>query len=178
VRSSPAFTERRSWECVCYYSKLRLLTSENANANKMDLLFYRPGKDPAEFVFAEVKSSMKTAADGLPPGHDKSCFGNLFVSLNKYAERDLEFDLALIRERMDEIEASDSEAIRRALLPHTSRIVHYAAFCVIDSGTRDDGEAAVLGRRKSEKDFEVDILCVAELPEVVESTFGKLDLGV
>ncbi|MBS1844561.1 MAG: DUF1837 domain-containing protein [Actinobacteria bacterium] len=160
------------------YSKLRLLTAENANANKMDLLFFRPGKNPAQFVFAEVKSSMKTTADGLPPGHDKSCFANLFASLNKYAERDLEFDLGLIRERMDDIEPADAAAIRTALLPHTARNIRYAAFCVIDSGTKDHDETGVLGRRESEKDFEVDVLCVADLPEVVQATFEKLDLAV
>jgi hypothetical protein len=160
------------------YSKLRLLTAENANANKMDLLFFRPGRDPAEFVFAEVKSSMKTSEDGLPPGHDKSCFANLFKSLNEYGERDLEFDLALIRERMDDLDPGDAAANRRALLPHTTRDVHYAAFCVIDSGTRDHAEARVLGQRQSEKEFDVDLLCVAELPDVVDSTFEKLKLDV
>lgn len=165
-------------ELQLLYSKLRLLTAENANANKMDLLFFRPGKDPAEFVFAEVKSSMKTADDGLPPGHDKSCFANLFKSLGKYAERDLEFDLALIGERVDDIEAFDAAAIHNALLPHTERNVQYAAFCVIDSETREDSETSVLGRRKSEKEFDVDLLCVAELPDVVDSTFDKLKLEV
>ncbi len=46
------------------YSKLAFLTAENANAYKMDILFYRPGTDPVQFVFAEVKSSLKSAATG------------------------------------------------------------------------------------------------------------------
>jgi len=159
------------------YSKLRLLTAENANANKMDLLFFTPGTDPAEFLFAEVKSSMKTAADGLPPGHDDSCFASLFTSLNGYRESDLDFDLALIEERMEGLEPADAKAIRRALLPHTLRQIKYAGFCVIDASTSDPDEVSVLGTRANEKQFEVDLLCVAELPDVVASTFDKLQMG-
>lgn len=159
------------------YSKLRLLTAENANANKMDLLFFRPDTDPTEFVFAEVKSSMKTEADGLPAGHDSSCFANLFASLNKYRQRDLEFDLALIKERMDVVDPGEADVIRRSLRPHVKRKIEYAGFCVIDRSTSDDNEAKVLATRKNEKAFDVDLLCVAELPAVVAATFEKLDLG-
>ncbi|HSS34205.1 MAG TPA: Hachiman antiphage defense system protein HamA [Solirubrobacterales bacterium] len=159
------------------YSKLRLLTAENANANKMDLLFFRPGTDPTEFVFAEVKSSMKTEADGLPAGHEDSCFSNLFASLNRYRQRDLEFDLALIQERMEVVDAREAEVIRRSLRPHAQRKIEYAGFCVIDRSTSDDDEAKVLATRKNEKAFDVDLLCVAELPEVVAATFEKLSLG-
>ncbi len=157
------------------YSKLRMLTTENANANKMDLLFFRPGTDPTEFVFAEVKSSMKTEADGLPAGHDTVCFAKLFDSLNKYRRRDLEFDLALIEERMDVVDAAEAEVIRRSLRPHAARKIQYAGFCVIDRSTSDDDEVGVLATRKNKKSFDVDVLCVAELPEVVTATFGLLE---
>jgi hypothetical protein len=157
------------------YSKLAGLTSENANAYKMDLLFYRPGADPAEFVFAEVKSSMKTAAGGLPAGHDKSCFPSLFDSFNRYKDGDLEFDLATIEERLASLPTDDQEAIHRSLLPHRSRHVGFAGFCVIDHSTHSDDECSVLATRKNDLAFDVDLLCVAELPEVVDETFKKLD---
>jgi Cap4 SAVED domain len=157
------------------YSKLAGLTSENANAYKMDLLFYRPGVDPAEFIFAEVKSSMKTAAEGLPAGHDKTCFPSLFDSLNRYDDGDLEFDLGAVEERLSGLPPDDQGAIRRALLPHRPRDVGFAGFCVIDRSTHDHGESAVLATRKNKNVFDVDLLCVAELPDVVEETFRRLE---
>jgi hypothetical protein len=157
------------------YSKLAGLTSENANAYKMDLLFYRPGNDPAEFVFAEVKSSMKTAEEGLPAGHDKSCFPNLFDSFNKYKEKDLEFDLAAIEERLNKIAEPDREILRQSLLPHRPRNIQYAGFCVIDQSTHDPDESSLLATRKNNRVFDVDLLCVAELPHVVTATYGLLE---
>jgi hypothetical protein len=157
------------------YSKLAGLTSENANAYKMDLLFYRPAADPAEFIFAEVKSSMKTAEEGLPAKHDKSCFPNLFNSFNHYDRGDLEFDLAAIEERLDDIPQPDRDVIRRSLLPHQSPEVRFAGFCVIDGSTHDDDESSLLATRKNERVFDVDLLCVAELPAVVDATFQRLE---
>jgi hypothetical protein len=156
------------------YSKLAFLTAENANAYKMDVLFYRPGTDPVQFVLAEVKSSMKSAADGLPAGHDKTCFASLFASLNKYGTDDLEFDLATIKERMSELPAGEREAITNALLPHRERLVQYAGFCVIDHSTHNDGEISRLATQRNQKTFDVDLLCVVELPDVVAATFTAL----
>ena len=156
------------------YSKLALLTAENANAFKMDVLFYRPNTAPIQFVFAEVKSSTKTAEDGWPPGHDASCFASLFASLNKYKEADREFDLDRIKECMVDLPDADREAITRALLPHRARHVQFAGFCVIDISTRDLDEAAVLATRSNDKTFDVDLLCVAELPAVVAATYQRL----
>lgn len=156
------------------YSKLALLTAENANAYKMDVLFYRPRTDPIQFVFAEVKSSLKTADDGLPARHDKSCFADLFNSLRRYSSGDLAFDLDRIKERLDDLPEPDRDAIRRALLPHRERMVQYAGFCVIDTSTHDENESAVLGTRRSLKVFDVDLICVAELPAIVDATYGKL----
>jgi hypothetical protein len=157
------------------YSKLALLTAENANANKMDILFYRPGTEPLEFVLAEVKTSMKTAADGLPARHDESCFSSLFRSLNEYGKQDLEFDLAAISEHLQELPNAERDEVRTALLPHAERKITYAAFCVIDVSTHDETESAVLGKRKNDKTFDVDLLCVADLPEVVDNTYGILE---
>jgi hypothetical protein len=157
------------------YSKLAGLTSENANAYKMDLLFYRPGADPAEFIFAEVKSSMKTADEGLPSKHDKSCFPNLFRSFNHYDHGDLEFDLAAIEERLDDIPEPDRAVIRRSLLPHQDVAVRFAGFCVIDRSTHDVDESSLLATRKSKRAFDVDLLCVAELPAVVDATYQRLE---
>jgi HamA len=160
------------------YSKLAFLTAENANAYKMDVLFYRPGTDPVQFVLAEVKSSMKSAAEGLPAGHDKSCFASLFASLNKYGTDDLEFDLAAIKERMSELPADEREAVANALPPHRRRFVQYAGFCVIDRSTHHDGEISRLATQRNQKAFDVDLLCVAELPDVVEATFTALAAAV
>lgn len=156
------------------YSKLALLTAENANAFKMDVLFYRPGTSPVQFVFAEVKSSMKTPDDGWPPGHDAACFASLFASLKKYKDADREFDLDRIKERMVDLPAADREAITRALLPHRTRHVQYAGFCVIDSATHHEDECSVLATRSNDKPFDVDLLCVAELPAVVAETYNHL----
>lgn len=156
------------------YSKLTFLTAENANAFKMDVLFYRPGTDPVEFVFAEVKSSMKTAEDGLPAGHDAACFASLFSSFNRYKEGDLEFDLAMIKERMTDLPEPDREAILRSLLPHRPRLVRFAGFCVIDQSTHDESESALLATRKNDKAFDVDLLCVTQLPETVTATWQLL----
>ena len=160
------------------YSKLAFLTAENANAYKMDILFYRPGTEPVQFVFAEVKSSTKSAADGLPAGHDTAAFASLFASLNKYGVGDMEFDLAAINERMSDLPAGDAEAIAKALLPHRERFVTYAGFCVIDRSTHNDGEIARLATQRNQKAFEVDVLCVVELPEVVAATFTALTAAV
>jgi hypothetical protein len=157
------------------YSKLTMLTSENANAYKMDLLFYRPGKTPAEFVFAEVKSSPKHADDGLPARHDKSCFPSLFSSFKNYKDKDRDFDLALIRERIKTINTVDAEAIRDALRPHSPINLRYAGVCVIDQSTRDENEASLLGTRANDKEFDVELLCVAEVRDVAEATYKIFD---
>jgi hypothetical protein len=157
------------------YSKLAVLTAENANAYKMDVLFYRPGQDPAEFVFAEVKSSVKTADHGLPAGHDKSCFASLFDSFNKYTASDVEFDLAAVQERLDTLPLPDREVIRQSLLPHRARSIQFAGFCVIDRSTHNESESAVLATRKNDRTFDVDLLCVAELPDVIGATYDLLE---
>ncbi len=162
------------WGLTRLYSKLTFLTAENANAFKMDVLFYRPDTDPVEFVFAEVKSSMKTAADGLPAGHDSTCFASLFSSFNRYKAGDLEFDLAMIKERMADLAESDQEAILQSLLPHRQRLVQFAGFCVIDRSTDDENESALLATRKNDKAFDIDLLCVTELPETVAATWQLL----
>lgn len=160
------------------YSKLALRTAENSNVYKMDVLLYEPASDPVEFVFAEVKSSMKTAAGGLPAGHDKSCFADLFTSFNAYKDKDLKFDLGAIQDRMTDIPPEDRRRIEEALLPYRERRIRYAGFCVIDSSTHNDDEVAILGTRKNDKSFNVDLLCVAELPDVATSAyeilFGKV----
>lgn len=157
------------------YSKLQLLTSENANAYKMDLLFYRPGADPAQFVLAEVKSSLKSAADGLPASHDKSCFKDVFDSFNKYKQTDLEFDLAAVEEKLGAIPEPDRTNLKSALLPFSAPDIHFAAFCVIDAGTHDEKESALLGTRKNGRHFDVDLVCVAELGAVAAATFELID---
>ena len=72
------------------YSKLRLLTAENSNPHKIDLLFFDPSQSTPTFIFGEVKSSMKSE---IPAHHNKSCYPSLFNSLRDYSNDDLVYDL-------------------------------------------------------------------------------------
>ncbi|MFN8007524.1 MAG: Hachiman antiphage defense system protein HamA [Terriglobia bacterium] len=156
------------------YSKLSLLTAENTNPHKMDILFCNPCVDPVEFILCEVKSSMKCAAEGLPPGHDKSCFADLFRSFNKYQEKDLEFDLAAAKDRIEVLPTSQRNKILSSLEPYAERSLKYAGFIVIDSGTKDDSEINILGTRKNDKKFDVDLVSVESLRNVAERSYQIL----
>jgi hypothetical protein len=156
------------------YSKLSLLTAENANAYKIDLVLYRPGSVPVEFVFGEVKSSMKTAADGLPPGHDASCFADVFRSLKDYEDKDLDFDLTAAKDHLQTIPEPERERIRQALKPYGAKAVRYLAMAMIDVGTLVLDETRVLAHRKSAKTFDVDLVCIEEMPDVARSVFEML----
>ena len=156
------------------YSKLALLTSENANAYKMDIVLYNPKTDPIELVLTEVKSSTKTALDGLPAGHDKSCFADVFASMNKYKPRDLSFDLVAAADRLSLVPEPDRQRVREALLPYSASPRRYAAIVVIDRGTFHPSEGTVLGTRRNAKTFDVDLLCVEDFGGVVTTVYDKL----
>jgi hypothetical protein len=155
------------------YSKLRLLTAENANAYKMDIMMYDPSVEPVELVLLEVKSSVKTATDAAP-GHDKSIYSSLFASLRKYAKADLSYDLTAARDRMGELPEDDRERLAQEFARYGGPKVRYAGVCSIDLATHVEAETSLLATRKSVKDFEVDLLCVVEFAQVVESSFAKL----
>jgi hypothetical protein len=156
------------------YSKLSLLTAEDTNAHKMDLVLYRLLQSAAvEFTFAEVKSSMKQGPEDA--SHDRGCFAKLFDSLREYQDADRDFDLAVIEDRMKELPADHRERVRRALSPDTDLDLRYAGVCVIDSSTHDDAPAQVLGTRASPRTFDVDVLAVAELPAVATATYARLE---
>lgn len=157
------------------YSKLRLLTSENSNAYKMDLILYDPKSDPIELLFAEVKSSPKTAADGLPAKHDKSCFASIFTSLNSYKERDLKFDLTAAKDHLDTLPPDEQAKLRQALMPYSDTPKGYVAFAVIDTSTKCDDEIALLATRRNEKKFDVDLVCMEAFPSVAQAVYGKLE---
>jgi hypothetical protein len=154
------------------YHKLRLNTSENSNPNKIDLVLYDPSKDPIELVLGEVKSSMKTA---VPASHDKSCFADLFNSMNKYSDTDKNFDLAAANAHLSRLPERDRELVRVALAPYSNAKTRYAGFTVIDARTRDDDELTVLATRKNTKQFEVDVLCVETLGELAKSVYERLE---
>ena len=63
------------WRLI--YSKLKLLTAENTNPFKMDLVFFDPNRSQPTLVLGEVKSSMKSR---VPANHHKSCYPSLFDS--------------------------------------------------------------------------------------------------
>jgi hypothetical protein len=157
------------------YSKLSLLTSENANAFKMDLLLYRPKSDPVEFILGEVKSSPKTDADGLPAGHDKSCFADLFNSFNEYGEDDLSFDLSAAKDNIEALDTVEKDRVKAALKPYATRIVSYAGFVIIDHSTKAEEEITLLATRKNKKTFDVDLLCLEGFPVVADAVYKKLE---
>jgi hypothetical protein len=156
------------------YSKLTLLTAENANAYKMDLVLYDPAADPINFVFGEVKCSPKCAADGLPAGHDGSCFADVFNSMNKYSESDKQFDLTAARDHLASVPEGDRERLRSALKPYSDSTVRYAAFAVIDTSTYSQDEAQVLRNRANAKPFEVDLICLEAFVPVADAVFSTL----
>lgn len=150
------------------YSKLSLLTAENANPYKMDLLLYDPSSDPITFILGEVKSSPKSNPDS-PAGHDQSCFADLFASMKKYSGSDAHFDLTAARDHMSDVPERDRERVRAALKPYSGAQVEYAGFVVIDQSTYDHDEAQVLRTRKSEKRFSVDMVCIESYSEVADN---------
>lgn len=156
------------------YSKLTLLSAENANAYKMDLVYYDPSADPIELVFGEVKCSPKSAKEGLPAKHDDSCFADIFASMNKYSDSDKEFDLTAVRDHLNEIPDPDRQRVREALKPYSEAPVRYAAFAIIDVSTYSETEAQVLRTRKNYKAFDVDIVCLESYAPVAENVYGSL----
>jgi len=184
--TSPSFQESHFGEIVAgifaedvlglrrLYSKLSLLGAENANAYKMDLVMYDPSVDPIRFVFSEVKCSPKSEADGLPSGHDKSCFADLFRSMNKYSESDRRFDLTAARDNLGNIPSADRERVRQALKPYSLTTVAYAGFVVIDTATYCRDEAEVLRRQTNPKQFDVDLICLETFSVVAGNVYGSL----
>lgn len=167
------------------YSKLTLLTAENSNAYKMDLVLYDPSKDPYELVLAEVKCSpqvksapakkvTKKATTRGAKTKKRSCYVSIFDSLNKYQDDDRRYDLAAAHARLDDLPDEDREPVRRALMPYSTSPVRYAAFAVIDKSTYCSKEASLLQTRKNKKSFEVDIVCVERFRTTAHSVFKKL----
>lgn len=154
------------------YSKLTLLTAENANANKSDLIMYRPGSDPIQFVLGEVKTSMKSS---VPAHHDKSCYPDLFNSLRDYTQDDLFYDLTAAKDRIHKLPTGERARVKQSLLPGGRRTVLFAGFCVIDSTTRTDDETQMLATRVSPKTFDIDLVCVETLKAVSSATYQKLE---
>jgi hypothetical protein len=156
------------------YSKLRLLTAENSNAYKMDVVMYDPAKDPVELVFLEVKSSFKDATHD-PPGHDQSIYKDLFDSFNKYAKGDLRYDLTAARDRLGRLPDTDCQKVAAVLSQYGGPTIRHAGVCCIDVETFRGDEAALLATRKNKKTFDVELLCVAEFAQVIDATFAKLE---
>ena len=158
------------WRLI--YSKLKLLTAENSNPYKMDLVFFDPNQSRPTFVLGEVKSSMKSKA---PANHDKSCYPSLFDSLREYSDNDGDYDLTAARDNIDALPENERDTVLKALLPYADREILYAGFSVIDTNTRSDNETSMLATRKSPKIFDIDLMCVDDLSSVSGSTFTILD---
>jgi len=157
------------------YCKLSLNTTENQNAYKMDLLCYKPYSNPVEFVFCEVKSSPKHSTDGMPPGHDKSCYADIFNSLRTYNEGDKQFDLTVLKDNLDIDDPTEKERVRKSLLPYSDKIVGYVAIAIIDESTYVVDEVPILATRKSSKKFDVEVLCVESYKEVSGEVYSILE---
>ena len=158
------------WRLI--YHKLRLVSSENSNPYKMDLLFFDPNRAVPTIILGEVKSSMKAES---PAAHDNSCYASLFDSLRDYTEDDLQYDLTAARDHVNELPKDEQEVVRRALMPYTDGQILYAGFVVIDTNTRNERETSVLATRRSAKEFDIDLVCVDDISEVCESTYRILD---
>ncbi len=154
------------------YSKLTLLTAQNANPYKMDLIFCDPNQNIPTFILAEVKSSPKSQ---VPARHHRSCYPSLFDSLRDYSDDDLIYDLTAARDNIDTLPESERGTIRHALLPYARRQVLYAGFSVIDTVTRDETETSMLATRNSPKTFDIDLVCVDDFSAVSSSTYNLLD---
>lgn len=157
------------------YCKLSLNSTENQNAFKMDLLCYIPGSDPVEFVFCEVKSSPKDAADGMPPKHDASCYADIFNSLRTYNEGDKAFDLTTLKDRLDIQDPTEKRRVKESLLPYASRKVGYIGVALIDLDTYLDTEVPVLATRKSDKIFNIELLCVEQYKNTSAEVYQILE---
>lgn len=142
------------------YNKLSMLSTQNSNAYKMDLVMYDPTTSPIDLVFCEVKCSPKCAIPGAHAGHDKSCYSDIFESLRKYTNADRDFDLTAAKDNLDVLSASEQALVKAALRPYSLSKVRYAAIAVIDNATYSNTECDVLHKRKSKRTFEVDIVCV------------------
>ena len=66
------------------------------------------------------------------------------------------------------------EILKEALLPYSNVKVKYAGFAIIDSSTKNDDEISVLATRKNEKEFDVDLICIEDFPEVANAVYKKL----
>lgn len=157
------------------YSKLSLLTSENSNAYKMDLVLYDPSTDPVDIVFGEVKSSPKFSPDGKPVGHDKSCFPSLFSSINGYSEDDSKYDLTTARDNVNHLPSSDKERVLRSLKPYSGARIRVAGITIIDHTTKHDSELTLLATRKNSISFDVDVVSIENFADVADSVYSKLE---
>lgn len=157
------------------YSKLSLLTAENANAYKMDLVLYNPNSDPVELFFCEVKCSVQNSPELKPVNHDKSIYASMFNSMNNYHKEDFDFDFAAAKDHIDKLPQDEQKKLKTAFLPYAdNKIVKFLGFAVIDSSTYNSEEISVLATRKNDKEFDIDVICLDELPQVVQNVYSKL----
>lgn len=157
------------------YCKLSLNSAENQNAYKMDLLCYEESSDPVNFIFCEVKSSNKHSSEGMPAGHDKSCYKAIFDSLRTYNEGDQAFDLTTLKDRLEIFDEAERNRVKNSLLPYASRNVGYIGIAIIDQSTYCEHEVPILATRKSDKSFDVEVLCVEQYKETSSQVYSILD---
>ena len=125
--------------------------------------------------FCEVKSSPKDSNEGLPPGHDKSCYADIFNSLREYEDDDKKFDLTAIKDNLYIIDPAERELVRASLKPYANKKVGYIGIAIIDHSTYDVNEVPILASRKANKDFNIELLCVESYKEVSSEAYKILE---
>ena len=154
------------------YSKLKLLTTENGNVYKMDLVLYCIDGENVEIVFVEVKMSPKNT---LTRKHSKSVYPSLFDSLREYEVKDREFDISLARDQIKNLLDPDRTILENALMPYSRKMTYsYLGIIVIDMATIDEDDMQILYTRSSNKKFEIDVVCIENLAINIDKSYKML----
>ena len=111
----------------------------------------------------------------MPPGHDKSCYAEIFNSLRIYNEGDQSFDLTTLKDRLEITDETEKKRVKDSLLPYANRNVGYIGIAVIDHSTYLEEEVPVLATRKSDKTFDVELLCVEQYKDTSSQVYKILE---
>lgn len=157
------------------YKKLTLLTAENSNAYKMDLVLYRIDGDVVYIIFGEVKMSAKSSVTAGKT-HKNSIYPSLFSSIKQYETKDRDFDLAAAKDQIKYLDLPEREIIAEALKPYSGKKkIEYAGFIVIDLLTKDIKDMEMLLTKPSNKEFNVDVICVQNLSDNIINSYEALE---
>lgn len=169
------------------YSKLSLLTAENTNPYKMDVLLVDMDTDPLVFYLLEAKCSTQVPHHGQRVYHKHGIYKGLIRSLREYEGKDRSFDLSAARDRLSNFSEAEAKRIKEALIPPPTPTVKTLGVAAIDilSEHVDDtdyvlSEPCCTGQLRCLSEpcghrFSVDILCLEKLEDAIEATFEYLE---